>query len=272
MQAHVFNKGSAKLVDGRMIWHLFTDMDNQFVKSFDVFPPARVIEKTERNMVAVISVPELNPQEDFSPSVVLRIDTTTRDWLMEKKATSNRLITKNREMYCKGQKFWEIDDSAVQEMSMKIAERTGSDESYLKLAYQKVRERVYQDTHLDVRLGAARAARGDEGDCDEHADLLIALLRAVKIPARRVVGHYYRGKPIPEPHAWCEVFLEKHGWIPIDPALGNYGRLDECYFSRIREGLISERPTLQLGWNGIASEPPMVEEEVKISIIKNGTR
>ena len=252
-----------------MIWHLFTDMDNQFVKSFDVFPPARVIEKTERNMVAVISVPELNPQEDFSPSVVLRIDTTTRDWLIEAKPTPDRLVSKNREIYCKGQRFWEIGDSAVQEISMKIAERTGSDESYLKLAFQRVREGVCEDTHLDERLGAARAARGEEGDCDEHTDLLIALLRAVKIPARRVVGHYYRGKPIPEPHAWCEVFLESRGWIPVDPALGNYGILDECYFSRIREGLVSERPTLQLGWDGIASEPPAVEEEVRISVIKN---
>jgi hypothetical protein len=271
MQAHVHNRGAAKLLDGKMIWHLFTDMDNQFVKSFDVFPPARVIEKTERNMVAVISVPELIPRESFSPSVVLRIDTTTRDWLIEAKHTPDRLMSKNRDMYCKDQRYWEIGDSIVQEMSMKIAERTGSDESYLKLAYQKVRERVDQDTHLDIRLGAARAARGEQGDCDEHADLLIALLRAVKIPARRVVGHYYRGKPIPEPHAWCEVFLESRGWIPVDPALGNYGRLDECYFSRIREGLVSERPTLQLAWNGIASEPPVVEEEVQISVIVNGS-
>jgi hypothetical protein len=271
MQAHIQNLSSSKLLDGRMIWHLFTDMDNQFVKSFDVFPPARVLEKNERNMVGVINVPELNSEESFSPSVVLRIDTTTRDWLIESKPASDQIMSRNRELYTKGQKYWELGDSAIQEMSMKIAEKTGSDESYLKLAYQKVRDGVCEVTYLDERIGAARAAKGEEGDCDEHTDLLIALLRAVKIPARRVVGHYYRGKPIPEPHAWCEVFLDNRGWIPVDPALGNYGTLDECYFSRIREGLVSERPPLQIGWNGSSSETPLVREEVKMSIISNGS-
>ena len=78
MQANIFNRGTTSLRDGRMVWHLFTDMDNQFVRSIDVFPPAKVTEKAEGNMVAIIKVPELNPGENFSPSVVLRIDTTTR--------------------------------------------------------------------------------------------------------------------------------------------------------------------------------------------------
>ncbi|GAH24077.1 unnamed protein product, partial [marine sediment metagenome] len=44
----------------------------------------------------------------------------------------------------------------------------------------------------------------------------------------------------------------------------------EDYFSRIREGLVSERPTLKLKWSGIATEAPSVEEEVKMTILENG--
>ncbi len=270
MQANVHNRGSSKLTRGIMVWHLFTDIENQFVEMIDVFPPARVIEKAEKNMVAVVKVPELNPGESFSPTVVLRIDTTTRDWLMEPQETSEERIERNRGIYCSMQKYWEYDNPLIQELAQEAAERTGDDESYARLVFQTVRERMKLKTHLDERIGAARAVQEKEGDCDEHADLFVALLRAVRIPARRIVGHYYRGTQEPEPHAWCEIFLERNGWIPVDPALGNFGIITEQYFSRIREGLVSERPTIHLKWSGIASEAPIVEEEVKMTILRNG--
>jgi transglutaminase-like putative cysteine protease len=270
MQADIHNRGSAKLTRGMMVWHLFTDMDNQFVEMIDVFPPARVTEKAEKNMVAVIKIPELNPGESFSPTVVLRIDTITRDWLMEPQMITEERVARNRGIYCSMQKYWETDDTLVQELSQKAAERTGDDESYARLAYEMVRDSMKLKTHLDERIGAARAVREKEGDCDEHADLFIALLRAVRIPARRIVGHYYRGGPEPEPHAWAEMFLERNGWIPVDPALGNFGTMSEHYFSRIREGLVSERPTIHLKWSGIATEAPSVEEEVRMEVLTNG--
>jgi len=270
MQANIHNRGRSKLKRGVMTWHLFTDMDNQFVEMIDVFPPARVTERAEQNMVAIIKVPELNPGESFSPTVILRIDTTMRDWLMEPKSTTQQTIARNRGMFCTLQKYWEIDDEVIQEMSERMAERTGDDESYARLAFDIVRDSVKLKTHLEERRGAARAVREKEGDCDEHADLLIALLRAVKIPARRIVGHVYRGRSEPEAHAWSEVFLENKGWVPVDAALGNFGVITEDYFSRIREGLVSERPTLQLKWSGSATETPSVEEEVKMTILRNG--
>ncbi len=270
MQANINNRGTSKLRRGMMTWHLFTDMENQFVEMIDVFPPAKVTERAEHNMVAIIKVPEINPGESFSPTVILRIDTTRRDWLMEPQSTPQQMITQNRGMYCTLQKYWEIDDEIIQEMSERMAEKTGDDESYARLAFDIVRDTVKLKTHLDERIGAARAVREKEGDCDEHADLFIALLRTVKIPARRIVGHVYRGRSEPEPHAWSEVFLERKGWIPVDAALGNFGVITEDYFSRIREGLVSERPTLKLKWSGIATEAPSVEEEVKMTILENG--
>ncbi|RLI55698.1 MAG: hypothetical protein DRP09_09170 [Candidatus Thorarchaeota archaeon] len=270
MQADIHNRGSSKIRKGVMVWHLFTDMENQFVEMIDVFPPARVIERAERNMIAQIKVPELSPGESFSPTVILRIDTVTRDWLMEPRSTPEDVLAKNRGDYCSLQKYWEIDDDLIQEMSERIAERTGDDESYARLAFLTVRESVKLKTHLDERIGAARAIREKEGDCDEHADMLIALLRAVRIPARRIVGHFFRGSPEPEPHAWCEIFLEQKGWVPVDPALGNFGKMSENYFSRIREGLVSERPTIHLKWSGITSHAPSVEEDVKMSVLENG--
>ena len=269
MQADIFNRGTSRLRDGKMIWHLFTDMDNQFVRSIDVFPPAKVTEKAEGNMMAIIKIPEIIPGESFSPTVVLRIDTTTRDWTLEQQMISQDMMSHTKGMYCKMEKYWETNDPEIQQLSNKISERTGNDESYCRLAYQTVRKQMKLKTHLDERKGAARALREKEGDCDEHTDLFIALTRAAQIPSRRVIGHIYKREKEPEPHAWSEVFLENRGWIPVDPALGNFGLLTESYFSRVREGLVSERPTLSLKWSGIASLAPKIEEEVRMKIVTN---
>ncbi|UCE09513.1 MAG: transglutaminase domain-containing protein [Candidatus Thorarchaeota archaeon] len=273
MQATINNISGTKIRDGRMIWHLFTDMGNQFVTSFDVFPPARVVEKAENNMVAVMKVPKLNPGESFSPTVVLRIDTTTRDWLIEPQPLSESEMKRMRGTLTRMHPYWETEDALVQDISQSIAERSNNDESYSRLAYEIVRNTVKLRTHLDHRRGAADAARSKEGDCDEFADLFVALNRAVGIPARRVVGHFYRSEE-PEPHAWSEVYLQRLGWVPVDPALGSYGTLNEYYFSRIREGLVSERPTIQLKWNSSGAarrgDSVSIEEEVKMSVLRNG--
>ncbi|NWF96293.1 MAG: transglutaminase domain-containing protein [Candidatus Thorarchaeota archaeon] len=270
MQANVHNLGSAKIRDGRLTWHLYTDMDNQYVDAIDVFPPARVFEKAERNMVAVIKVPELSPGESFSPTVILRMDTTTRDWMIEPRRVPDQVKKRIRGTFSSMQKYWEIDNPAVQELSQRIAESSKSDDLYARIAAKAVRERVKLKTHLEERRGAARAAIEKEGDCDEHADLFIALTRAVGIPSRRVTGHIYRGGPEPEPHAWCEVFLDSVGWVPVDPALDRFGMLTEQYFSRIREGLVSERPSIQLKYTRVHSESVAIEEHVRMSVFSNG--
>jgi len=270
MQANIQNRAATKIKDGKMVWHLLTDMDNQFLEALDVFPPARVSEKAENNMVAMIKVPELNPGENFSPTVIMRIDTISRDWLLEPAPAQRQELKQLRGTYCTLQKYWEINNPIIQELSERIAESSSNDESYARLAFQVVRERVKLKTHLDVRLGAAEAARTKEGDCDEHADLFIALCRAVKIPSRRVVGHYFRGGPEPEPHAWSEVYLEDKGWVPVDPALSSFGILSEKYFSRIREGLVSERPTIQLMMSKATNEVPLMEEHVNMRVLVNG--
>ncbi|MFW9980028.1 MAG: transglutaminase family protein [Candidatus Thorarchaeota archaeon] len=257
--------------DGKMLWHLLTDMDNQFLEALDVFPPARVLEKAENNMVAMIKVPELNPGENFSPTVIMRVDTISRDWLLEPTPSPNNELKQLRGTYCTLQKHWELNNPIIQELTERIAESSSNDESYARLAFQVVRERVKLKTHLDVRLGAAEAAKGKEGDCDELSDLFIALCRAVKIPSRRVVGHYFRGGPEPEPHAWSEIYLENKGWIPVDPALSSFGILSEKYFSRIREGLVSERPTIQLMMSRTGSDMPLLEEIVNMRVLVNGT-
>jgi hypothetical protein len=55
-----------------------------------------------------------------------------------------------------------------------------------------------------------------KGDCNEHATLLTALLRAVGIPARIVAGLVYKDGKFYY-HAWNEAYLDR--WISLDATL-----------------------------------------------------
>ena len=59
------------------------------------------------------------------------------------------------------------------------------------------------------------------GVCQDFAHLMIAMCRALKIPARYVSGllhsdrHAYRGAT--QTHAWCELYFPSTGWVGFDP-------------------------------------------------------
>lgn len=81
---------------------------------------------------------------------------------------------------------------------------------------------------LEKAYGASNDRASDvlaagKGDCTEHSVLLVALARALEIPARQVHGlvyaRYADGKDALYWHAWAEV-LSAGEWIAIDPTFG----------------------------------------------------
>jgi hypothetical protein len=72
-----------------------------------------------------------------------------------------------------------------------------------------------------------------KGDCNEHATLLTALLRAVGIPARIVVGLVYKDGKFYY-HAWNEAYLDK--WISLDAVL-NQMPVDATHIKLVEGGI-----------------------------------
>lgn len=73
-----------------------------------------------------------------------------------------------------------------------------------------------------IGLASARQTLDSkDGDCTENAFLLAALLRAVEIPSRVVVGLVGAGeeedRSLFVPHAWVEAYVG--GWLPLDAAV-----------------------------------------------------
>jgi transglutaminase-like putative cysteine protease len=83
-------------------------------------------------------------------------------------------------------------------------------------------ESFYYDTdatQADSPITHALDAR--KGVCQDFAQIMIALLRLVGIPARYVSGYLFHSKEDTSvegaSHAWVEVFLPELGWTGFDP-------------------------------------------------------
>lgn len=97
-------------------------------------------------------------------------------------------------------------------------------------------------------MGAFRALGSCSGDCNEYTDSILALARAVGIPARKGNGYVYFGTDDLDSHAFSEVYLPGAGWSIADATMC-------CY--RIRPPIYVYAYT---GENPTAFEYPDIED------------
>jgi len=115
------------------------------------------------------------------------------------------------------------DDAAVIKMA---AEATRGVEGKARVALaleQYVHRTITKKNFSQALATAADVAKSREGDCTEHAVLLAALGRAVKIPSQVAIGLVYvEGLGGFGYHMWTEMFIGG-SWIPLDATLGQGG-------------------------------------------------
>lgn len=87
---------------------------------------------------------------------------------------------------------------------------------------QGVFESFYYDPEAtDVDSPIAHALESRKGVCQDFAQIMLALLRPLGLPARYVSGYMFHSKEDQSAegasHAWVEVFLPHIGWVGFDP-------------------------------------------------------
>jgi len=93
---------------------------------------------------------------------------------------------------------------------------------------------------------ALEVLRAREGDCNEHAVLFTALLRAAGIPARVAIGLAWSTEMQAFGyHAWTEAYVQR--WLPMDPTFGE--RAADATHIKLLDGSIEDWPRL-LGYVG----------------------
>jgi transglutaminase-like putative cysteine protease len=109
----------------------------------------------------------------------------------------------------------ESDDKAIK---AKAREISGDDKNPRSVA-RKLMKWVYHNLEKKPIVtipSALEVLRTKVGDCNEHATLLTALLRASKIPARIGIGLVYTREKFFY-HAWTEAYTGE--WISMDATL-----------------------------------------------------
>ncbi len=109
----------------------------------------------------------------------------------------------------------------------------------------------YQES--PVTRSAVEALEDQAGDCGEYSTVMVALLRAMGIPARRATGLLYEFGPL-SAHAWVEVALSKRSgdlhWFVADPTLAGTTAIEEKKAAYIqfndRSLLYTVKPTIRL--------------------------
>jgi len=135
----------------------------------------------------------------------------------------------------------ESDDEAIVSQARKIVNATTDPvvaaERLLTWVYQHVEKRPVLSLPSAVEVLKTRT-----GDCNEHAVLLTALLRAVGIPARECVGLVYVGGRFFY-HAWTEAYIGR--WISMDATL-NQMPTDATHIQLARGGLEHQTDVIPL--------------------------
>ena len=94
------------------------------------------------------------------------------------------------------------------------------------------------------------------GDAYDYAVICTALMRAAGIPAVTDAGILVCQDMKTQSHWWCEFYLDKLGWIPVDPAIGDglvYKKWNEGTSEDVRSfyfgNLDSHHIIFSHGWN-----------------------
>ncbi len=103
-------------------------------------------------------------------------------------------------------------------------------------AAKRLNSYVY-DIEEGVSLPSARyALESGLANPEGKALLLVAMSRAVGLPARKITGVAFRDGDF-VPHHWVEIWLSKDiGWTPFDPSTGEAGRIGASHIALLDSG------------------------------------
>ena len=137
----------------------------------------------------------------------------------------------------KGIKNIDSDYTAIKEKANEIvAGETDSLRAMTNIAKFVSNYLEYDKEYIPVIKKASWVYENKRGVCDEYTNLVIAMARVVGFPARYVTGvafssadKSYSDKGSFQNHAWAEVYIPGHGWVPFDATFNQYGWVDATH-------------------------------------------
>ncbi len=112
----------------------------------------------------------------------------------------------------------EVDNPEIRALATRLR---GTDTDPRVVA-ERINSWVYDSLTRKITVGipsALATLHARQGDCNEHAQLYVALARAAGVPARVAAGLVYLDGKFYY-HAWPEIWLER--WVAVDATFGQF--------------------------------------------------
>lgn len=165
--------------------------------------------------------------------------------------------------YLKSEPGIESNDALVQQKAEEIAFAKANTWFIASAIGEWVHKNIVPDPKAS--LGAKDTLAAGKGDFTAQSLLAIALCRAVDIPARLVGGIAYSDGRFAQ-HYWMECYIGDAGWVPMDPALGQYGWVDATHIRLFRkEGTISALKSVEVVSFTAMPEPSQGEKALSLT-------
>lgn len=128
------------------------------------------------------------------------------------------------------------------------------------------REFTYDAAATHVNTHTLEVLQLRRGVCQDFAQLMAGMCRALGIPARYVSGYLYNGpagrlRGAQASHAWVEVYLPGHGWLGLDPT--NNQPPDERYVKLAVGRDYADAAPVRGSFKGAARQRLEVELEIE---------
>jgi len=199
----------------------------------------RLTNDRDENIVLVFNTSSLFPGENLTFFYSFRLEEEKYGSLPEITFTSSGFLSDISEQlraeYCLSEGTWVVD-ATLDSLANTIWLSENKTSNVLKLVISLanwVGNNIRSISH-DVPYYPSETFQSREGDCDDQANLLIALCRILDIPAYLQVGAlkwssstdtYWSGHITSNLakvtyHAWAMIYVPPWGWLPFDMTLG----------------------------------------------------
>lgn len=204
----------------------------------------------------------LNPTDNqtvFSYSSIYNVSLFARGWTIpEDLALSDYNTTSELyQFYTNSTPYYDLEDTEIQNVISQLVGSSTNIKEILENIYLYVVDSmnytILSETHTVKEI-----IGNFVGDCSEFSTLMVGLLRAAGIPARKVLGiglidgnlenpiprydmkigdtwsYQYEGENQIPGHAWVQYYIPSFGWLSADPTWGqsfsSYGREAKLYY------------------------------------------
>lgn len=223
------------------------------------------ITETTDNRWTEITIGNLTPGETKRITVMQTLKVGSIQFSINPNAVGTTFPSEVEEFMLPVSGLFESDINTIQEFANKIIENETNPYLKAKRIFENVVNHLTYERQT-VEHGALWAYNSREGDCTEHSNLFIALVRAAGIPAKAVVGKgflqlYSIGLGSVDikglGHEWAIIYLPNIGWVPLDAVWpleqGAFGKTDYLHIVDATtggEGIVTDG---SISWPGPGS-------------------